>query len=402
MTQIEVRPNENPTPDAERERILADPGFGRFFTDHMVQICWSADRDWYDAAVVPYGPISLNPATSSIHYGQSVFEGLKAYRWPDGSINSFRPDRNAERFQRSAARLAMPELPTHLFMESLHALVSQDADWVPSGDDRSLYLRPFMFSTGVGLGVRPSDEYVFMLIASPAGAYFPRGVKPVSVWLTEDYVRAVPGGTGEAKCAGNYAASLLAQAEAMEHGCDQVVWLDAIEHKVVEEMGGMNLYFVYGQGEQTRLVTPELTGSLLPGVTRESLLAVAADRGYDVSEGTITVDQWRADAASGELTEVFACGTAAVITPVGSVRSHRHSWLVGGGEPGPVTMGLRQDLLNLQTGHAPDPRGWMHQLVPAPGAASGPASGPDGHQRPGAAASTGERRWSGLAPDGVA
>lgn len=383
---ISVRPNPNPASDAERERILADPGFGRYFTDHMVQIRWNADREWHDAELVPYGPISLDPATSSIHYGQSVFEGLKAYRFPDGSVKTFRPDRNADRFRRSAARLAMAELPQGLFMDALHTLVGADAAWVPSGEDRSLYLRPFMFSTEVGLGVRPADEYLFLLIASPAGPYFPRGVKPVSVWLSRDYVRAAPGGTGEAKCAGNYAASLLAQAEAIEYGCDQVVWLDAAEHKVVEEMGGMNLYFVYGEGSTARLVTPALTGSLLPGVTRESLLAVAADQGYDVSEGTITVDQWREDAASGALTEVFACGTAAVITPVGSVRSHEHSWEISGGDPGPITMSLRQALLDLQTGRAADPRGWMHELVPAvgAGAASTPAATP------------------GLTPDGVA
>ncbi len=363
MTSIELRPSSSPLPAAEREARLADPGFGRYFTDHMVTIRWSAESGWHDAELVPYGPLELDPAVMVLHYGQAIFEGLKAYRHPDGSVALFRPLENARRFQRSARRLAMPELPEGLFLAAIEALVRQDRAWVPTGVDQSLYLRPFMFATEVGLGVRPSDSYLFLLIASPAGAYFRGGVRPVTVWLSEEFSRAAPGGTGEAKCAGNYAASLVAQAAAAEQGCDQVVWLDAVEHRWVEEMGGMNLYFVQGSGSSARLLTPGLTGTLLPGVTRDSLLQLAADLGYGADESRISVDDWREGNASGEISEVFACGTAAVITPVGVVRSARHEWSVGDGQPGPVTQRLRQALLDIQTGVAPDPHGWVHRLA---------------------------------------
>ncbi|MDQ2837448.1 MAG: branched-chain amino acid aminotransferase [Actinomycetota bacterium] len=353
----------NARSDADRLAILDNPGFGRYFTDHMVKIDWTSEAGWDAGAVLPYGPISLDPATSSLHYGQLIFEGLKAYQQPDGSIATFRPDANAARFARSAARLAMPALPAELFIESLHALTEVDRAWVSTGADASLYLRPFMISTEVGLGVRPANAYSYLLIGSPAGPYFPRGVQPVSVWLSTEYTRAALGGTGEAKCAGNYAASLAAQAQAAEQGCDQVVWLDSVNHSYVEEMGGMNLCFVYGSGEHARLVTPKLTGTLLPGVTRESLLTLARDLGYQAEEGLISVEDWQAGNASGELTEVFACGTAAVITPVGQVKSTTAEWTIGDGTPGPVTMRLRQALLDLQTGAAADPHGWMHKLT---------------------------------------
>lgn len=355
---IELKPSSHPLPDAQREAILASPGFGRHFTDHMVTIRWTEGRGWHDAELVPYAPLSIDPANMTLHYAQTIFEGLKAYRQPDGSVATFRPEANAERFQASARRLAMPELPVETFIAAVDALVSQDKEWVPSQGEQSLYLRPFMFATEVGLGVKPANEYLFMVIASPAGAYFPGGVKPVSVWLSEEYVRAAPGGTGAAKAGGNYAASLVAQAQAIEHGCDQVVWLDAIERRWIEEMGGMNLYFVYGD----KIVTPELTGSLLPGITRASLLRIAADLGYEVGEGRISVDDWKNGNADGSLTEVFACGTAAVITPVGSVKSTRADWTVGDGRPGEVTMKLRKALLDIQTGQSPDTHGWMHPL----------------------------------------
>jgi branched-chain amino acid aminotransferase len=355
--------NPNPRSDEERAAILEAPGFGRYFTDHMVRIDWTAEAGWGEGQVLPYGPLTLDPATMALHYGQEIFEGLKAYRQPDGSIATFRPDANAARFQRSARRLAMAELPEELFVESLRALADIDQGWVPVDPTETLYFRPFMISTEVGLGVRPSTSYVYLLIASPAGAYFPRGVQPVSVWLSTEFTRAAPGGTGEAKCAGNYAASLVAQAHAAEQGCDQVVWLDAVEHRWVEEMGGMNLYFVYGSGPSARIVTPALTGTLLPGVTRDSLLTVAQELGYTAEEGKISTDEWREGNASGALTEVFACGTAAVITPVGSVKSATGSWTVGDGTPGPVTMRLREQLLGVQTGQLADTHGWMHRLV---------------------------------------
>jgi branched-chain amino acid aminotransferase len=360
---LTVQRNPNPHSAAERAAVLADPGFGRFFTDHMVKIDWTAAEGWGAGAVMPYGPLALDPATTALHYGQLIFEGLKAYRQPDGSIATFRPEANAARFARSATRLAMPQLPPELFLESVRALVEVDQDWIAGGSETSLYLRPFMIATEVGLGVRPANAYSYLLIASPAGAYFSRGVQPVTVWLSTEYSRAAPGGTGDAKCAGNYAGSMVAQAQALQHGCDQVVWLDAVEHRYVEEMGGMNLYFVYGSGENARVVTPKLTGTLLPGITRDSLLTLAQDLGYGSDEAVITTDDWQAGNASGELTEVFACGTAAVITPVGHVKSAETEWTVGDGGPGPVSMRLRKALLDVQTGQAPDPHGWMHRLT---------------------------------------
>ena len=364
MTPFSVELSPNARSASERDAILADPGFGRHFTDHMVSIRFDRERGWYEPSVVPNGPITLDPATNFIHYGQSIFEGMKAYKHTDGHIRTFRPHKNAHRFRASARRLAMPEIPAELFIQSLVELAHVDGGWVPSDPEKSLYLRPFMFSTEVGLGVKPADEYQYLLIASPAGAYFPRGVAPVSVWLTPDYVRAAVGGTGEAKCAGNYAASLIAQAEASLHGCDQVVWLDAKEHQWVEEMGGMNLFFVFGTGDAARLVTPPLTGSLLPGVTRDSILIMAhQDLGIPVSEEPISVEQWKKGCESGEISEVFACGTAAVITPVGEVKSRVGAWTVSDGGAGPITMRLRNALLSLQSGQSPDTHAWMFELA---------------------------------------
>jgi branched-chain amino acid aminotransferase len=361
---IELEPTSRPTPAAERAARLADPGFGRVFTDHMVTARWTAEHGWHDARLRPYGPIQLDPATAALHYGQTVFEGLKAYRWADGSIVTFRPDANARRFARSARRLAMPELPEQLFCDALDALVRQDRHWVPSEPERSLYLRPLMMATEVGLGVNHSaGEFLFALIASPVAAYFSGGVTPVKVWLSEDHVRAAPGGTGEAKCGGNYAAAFAGQDEAIEHGCDQVVWLDAVEHRWVEEMGGMNLFFVHGSGEGARITTPPLSGALLPGITRDSLLTLAPELGYAAAEERISTDGWREGVADGTVTEVFACGTAAVITPVGAVESRSGGWTIGDGEPGPVTMRLRDELLARQYGTTEDRHNWIHRVV---------------------------------------
>src|SRR3954452_16100886 len=355
----------NPSPRAadERTAILAAPGFGTFFTDHMVRIDY-ANGAWGEGKVLPYGPLLLDPATSALHYGQEIFEGLKAYRQPDGSVATFRPDVNAARFARSAKRLAMAELPEALFVESLRALVEVDQDWVPDEQDQSLYLRPLMIATEVGLGVnQPSGSYTYLVLASPAGPYFAGGIRPVKVWLSTEYTRAAPGGTGFAKCAGNYAAAFVAQAQATAKGCDQVVWLDAAEHRWVEEMGGMNIYFVYGSGSSARIVTPSLTGSLLPGITRDSLLKAAPALGIPAAEGRISVSEWRDGCASGEITETFACGTAAVITPIGSVDGPSGGWTIGTGEPGPVTMRLREELIGIQYGHKPDPFGWIHKVA---------------------------------------
>jgi branched-chain amino acid aminotransferase len=361
--EFTVDRNANPANDEVRAEILANPGFGRYHTDHMVSIDYVDGKGWHNARVIPYGPIELDPSAIVLHYAQEVFEGLKAYRWADGSIVSFRAEANAARLRSSARRLAIPELPEAVFIESLRQLIAVDQQWVPpAGGEESLYLRPYIFATEPGLGVRPASEYRYMVIASPAGAYFPRGIKPVSVWLSHEYVRASPGGTGAAKFGGNYAASLLAQAEAADNGCDQVVWLDAIERRFVEEMGGMNLFFVFGSGGSARLVTPELSGSLLPGITRDSLLQLATDAGFAVEERKIDVDEWQKQAAAGEITEVFACGTAAVITPVSHVKHGDGEFTIADGEPGEITMALRDTLTGIQRGTFADTHGWMSQL----------------------------------------
>jgi branched-chain amino acid aminotransferase len=356
-----IKPSEHVLSDAERLAHLANPSFGRVFTDHMVLIPYR-DGEWQQGEVKAYGPISLDPATSALHYGQAIFEGFKAYAQPDGTIKTFRPEANAERFNRSAARLAMPAIPPELFLKAADALITLDRGWVPTEKGHSLYLRPLMFATDAYLGVRPAKEYFFVLFASPAGAYFAKGVKPVTVWISEDYVRAAAGGTGEAKCAGNYAASLAAQAQAELKGCDQVVWLDAQNRENIEEMGGMNLFFVYEEAGKITLVTPELTGSLLPGVTRRSLLELGKDLGFETVERKITVQQWRDDVASGRMKEAFACGTAAVITPVGQVKANGFEFSINGNENGPITLKLREALLGLQHGDTPDTHGWMHTV----------------------------------------
>ena len=359
----------SPRTEAERSALMADPGFGRIHTDHMVAVRWNAEKGWHDAALTAYAPLTLDPSAMVLHYGQAIFEGLKAYRQPDGGVAVFRPEENARRFNRSAARLAMPELPVELFLEAVDLLVDVDRDWVPSAEGQSLYLRPFMIATEAQVGMRPAHEYLFLLIAFPVTPFFPGEVKPVTVWLSDEYVRAAVGGTGEAKCAGNYAGSLLAQRQAAEQGCDQVVWLDAVERRWVEEMGGMNLFFVFGGDEAAgpRLLTPALTGTLLPGVVRDSLLALAPELGMTVEEGRISVDEWRKAAEDGSLAEVFACGTAAVLAPVGHARSRQGDWTIGDGSAGAVTMRLRETLLDLQYGRREDTHGWMHPVAPGAG-----------------------------------
>jgi len=348
---------------ADRDQMLAAPGFGGVFTEHMVTIRWSAGRGWHDGRLEPYGPIVLDPASSVLHYGQEIFEGLKAYRQAGGGIAVFRPEANAARFNKSAARMGMPQLPEAAFVRAIELLVSQDRDWVPGAAGHSLYLRPFMIATERSLGVnRPSSEYLFTVIASPVAGYFSGGARPVSVWLSRDLTRAAPGGTGEAKCGGNYAAAFAGQQQAVGSGCDQVVWLDAAEHRWVEEMGGMNLFFVYSSGPEARMMTPAPTGTLLHGVTRDSLLKLGPDLGIPAFEDRISIEQWRAGCASGQITEVFACGTAAVITPVGTVRGAGMEWLIGDGSPGPVTTRLHAELAGIQFGRQSDPYGWMHAV----------------------------------------
>ncbi|QTI87251.1 branched-chain amino acid aminotransferase [Streptomyces sp. AgN23] len=360
---FEQHPHPSPRPLADRDAVLAAPGFGRHFTDHMVTIDWSTEHGWHNARLEPYAPFAMDPANMTLHYGQAIFEGLKAYAQPDSTAALFRPEANARRFQRSARRLAMPELPVDTFIEACELLVRHDQAWVPQGAEQALYLRPFMFAAENTLGVRPAAAYRFMVIATPAGAYFPGGAKPVSVWVSEQYVRAAPGGTGAAKCAGNYAASLIAQAEAADHGCDQVVWLDARERRWIEEVGVMNLCFVYGSGDDATIVTPQLADTLLAGVTRDSLLTIADELGYRTCETRISLQDWRSGCANGSISEVFACGTAAVITPVGQAKTAGAGWTVGDGRPGPVSLRLREALLRRQTGLDADLHGWLRPCV---------------------------------------
>ena len=343
---------------AQRDEILASPGFGKHFTDHMVDICWSEKGGWHRPRVQPYGPIALDPAAAVLHYAQEIFEGLKAYRHVDGSIWSFRPDANAARMQRSARRMALPELPTEYFVESLRQLIAVDGDWVPSAPETSLYLRPFMFAKEAFLGVRPAAKVNYYVIASPAGAYFPGGVSPVSIWLSTTYSRAGKGGTGAAKTGGNYASSLVAQAEASAHGCQQVLFLDSVEGKYIEELGGMNVVLVKKDGT---LVTPQ-SDSILEGITRDSILQLAEDRGHRVERRRVTIDEWRDGVTSGDVTEVFACGTAAVVTPIGILRGEGFEVGSADAAPGELTMSLRDELTGIQSGLIDDRHGWMTRL----------------------------------------
>lgn len=337
----------------QREEILANPGFGTSFTDHMVDICWSVGGGWHRPRVQPYGPITLDPAAAVLHYGQEIFEGIKAYRHADGSIHTFRPDQNGRRFQHSARRLALPELPVKYFIQSLQELIKVDGDWVPSGADQSLYLRPFMFAKEAFLGVRPAHKVAYYLIASPAGAYFKGGVQPVSIWLSEGYARAGKGGTGSAKTGGNYAASLLPQAEAYENECDQVVFLD--QDRNVEELGGMNIVFVYKDGT---LVTPQ-SDSILEGITRDSILQLARDRGHKVEGRAVSLTEWREGVASGDIVEVFACGTAAVVTPIGTLKGKD---FVDEQPSGELALSLREELTDVQYGRREDKHNWLLRL----------------------------------------
>jgi branched-chain amino acid aminotransferase len=344
----------------ERAALLTNPGFGRVFTDHMVTIKYAESKGWYDARVEARKPIPMDPATAVLHYAQEIFEGLKAYRTADGGVTMFRPDANSRRFRDSAVRMAMAQLPDELFLGSLEELVRIDRDWVPEDPEGSLYLRPFMYASEVFLGVKPASEYLYVLIASPVGSYFKSGVKPVSLWVSTEYTRAAPGGTGAAKCGGNYATSLAAQAEAYEHDCDQVVFLDTRELKYIDELGGMNIFFVHADGH---LVTPPLSGTILPGITRDSIITLATAAGRPVEERLVSFDEWRDGTASGEITEAFACGTAAVITPIGTVRFTDGEFTMPNKGKGKVAAALRKSLVDIQRGRVKDKYGWVHRVL---------------------------------------
>lgn len=345
---------------AKRKQILDNPGFGVYFTDHTASITWQREAGWHNARIEPYGPLQLDPASSVLHYAQEIFEGLKAYRRPDGSIVTFRPYENARRLNASARRLALPELPEKLFVRTIEELVRVDEAWVPDKADQSLYLRPFMFAEENFLGVRAAEQARFMVIASPAGSYFTGGIKPVAIWLSQKLSRAGKGGTGYAKCGGNYAASLLPQQEAAEHGCQQVLFTDTANPDRIDELGGMNLFLVRRDGT---LITPELNGNILPGITRASLIQLALDRGHTVEERAVTVSEWREGQQNGEIVEAFACGTAAVITPIGKLCAPDFQLDFGDRAMGELTMSLREELTEIQNGLREDRHGWLHQLV---------------------------------------
>jgi branched-chain amino acid aminotransferase len=353
-----VTPNDAAKSDGERDAILANPGFGNHFTDHMVDLCWSERGGWHRPRVRAYGKIELDPSAAVLHYAQEIFEGLKAYRHADGSVWGFRPERNAARLRASAVRLALPELPEEYFLESIRQLIAVDGSWVPSAPETSLYLRPFMFAKEAFLGVRAAKKVEYMLIASPAGAYFTGGVAPVSIWLSRDYNRAGKGGMGAAKTGGNYASSLLPQQEAAEHGCAQVLFLDAVHGEYLEELGGMNVVLVKADGT---LLTPD-SDSILEGITRDSILQLAEDRGHPVERRPVTLREWREGVESGEIVEAFACGTAAVITPIAELKGESVSIVMPEPEGERVALSLRQELTDIQYGRIPDRHGWLMRL----------------------------------------
>ena len=357
--QFETIPHPSPTSDEAREAAIADPGFGTVFTDHMVTIDYDEGKGWHSARIGPREPLLLDPAASVLHYAQEIFEGMKAYTHEDGGLCLFRPEENARRFNDSARRMAMPEIPEQLFLDAVKLAVETDAKWMPPIEGGSIYIRPFMIANEAFLGVRPARQYKFIVILVSSGNYFKKGVNPVKIWVAQDYVRAAPGGTGAAKTGGNYAASLVPQAEAISHGCDQVVFLDAVEKKWVEELGGMNLFFIRRDGS---VITPPLTGTILPGITRDSLIAMLREEGLEVREEPYSITQWREEAESGELLEVLACGTAAVVTPVGTVASPGGEFTIGTGGIGQMAEKMRTKLVGLQHGRVEDTHGWVTRV----------------------------------------
>jgi branched-chain amino acid aminotransferase len=330
-------------------------GFGKLFTDRMLVIEWKAASGWCDARIEPYGPFSLDPACAVFHYAQEIFEGLKAYKWADGRLALFRPEMNARRFNQSAARICMPEVPEELFLKGIEQLVALEKEWIPTAAGTSLYIRPTLIAVEPVLGVKPSDHYYFYVILSPVGAYYAAGFNPINILVEDHYVRAVPGGTGEAKTGGNYASSLMAALEAKKKGFDQVLWLDGRERRYIEEVGAMNMFFAYGD----HIVTAPLTGSILSGVTRDSVLKLAPTLGYTVEERQIDVAELFADIRAGKVTEAFGSGTAAVITPVGKLCYKDECQQLSGGNVGAITQRLYDTLTGIQTGKLADPFGWV-------------------------------------------
>ena len=350
-----------PLPEEQKKPKFTDEsqlGFGKIFTDRMFIAEWKVGQGWVDARIEPYAPFSLDPACLVLHYAQEIFEGLKAYKWEDGSIALFRPEMNARRFNLSADRMCMPEVPEDLFLEGIAELVKLEADWIPSSAGTSLYIRPTMIAVEPVLGVKPSDHFYFYVILTPVGAYYAGGFNPVKIMVEDRYVRAVAGGTGEAKTGGNYASSLKAGLEAKKKGFDQVLWLDGIERRYIEEVGAMNMFFAYGNS----VVTAPLEGSILNGVTRNSVVSLAEELGFSLEERKVDIDTIMADILSGKITEAFGSGTAAVITPVGALCYKDQNISIGSGGVGTLTQKLYDTLTGIQTGHLPDRFGWVKKL----------------------------------------
>ena len=354
MTRFAVTPHSHPVADDVRRAAVASPVLGRDYGDHMAVATWTPELGWHDRRVGALAPFTMHPAGGVLHYAQEIFEGMKAYRRPDGGVNLFRPGRNAARFATSAVRMSMPALPVDDFVDSVTQVVELDQAWVPSPEgEQSLYIRPFMIADETFLGVRAARRYTYAVVTTTAGPYYP---DPMRLWVTPSYTRAAPGGTGAAKCGGNYAASLAAADEAHEHGCGQVLWLDGVEHRWVEECGTMNILFVTSSGE---LLTPELTGTILDGVTRDSLLTLGRDLGLTTVERRVALAEVLDGVRSGAVTEVLACGTAAVITPIaGFATPEGDDVTIGDGTAGEVTRALRARLLDIQYGRVDDPYGW--------------------------------------------
>ena len=330
-------------------------GFGRYFTDHMFIMDYTDGKGWHDARIVPYGPLTLDPACMVFHYAQEMFEGLKAYRTPNGDVQLFRPDKNIERMNNTNERLCIPKLEPSDVLDAIKALVATEEEWVPSVDGTSLYIRPFIIATDVQLGVHPSHTYKFMIILSPVGSYYPEGIKPVKIFVENEYVRAVKGGTGFAKVGGNYACSLIGQKKAEEMGYSQVLWLDGIEHKYIDEVGAMNVFFVI----DGKVITPSLAeGSILPGVTRNSCIKLLSDMGYEVEERKLSIDEVEAAYKNGTLNEAFGTGTAAVVSPMGLLDNGKEKMVINNQEIGPIAQKLYDTLTGIQWGRAEDKYGW--------------------------------------------
>ena len=333
-------------------------GFGTYFTDHMFMMDYTEGVGWHDARIVPYAPIAMDPATMVLHYAQETFEGLKAYRNPKGEITLFRPEMNARRMINSNKRICMAELPEDMFVEAVEAIVKYEQDWIPTAKDTSLYIRPFMFASEASVGVHPAKSYTFVIILSPVGSYYPEGVNPVKIWVEDEYVRAVKGGTGFTKCGGNYAASIAAQVKAESHGYTQVLWLDGVHRKYVEEVGTMNVMFLIDD----TVVTAPLEGSVLPGVTRDSIIHILKDWGYKVEERELRIDELMEAGRNGKLKEAFGTGTAAVISPVGQLYYKGEEIVINDFKTGELTQKLYDTLTGIQWGRLEDKYGWVRYI----------------------------------------